>query len=342
MALPIEGFTLVAKLPRIAPLLESGLESPNGMELQDEHLWCCSFMVAADAQAFALQLAELGLNVSQRPDSEFVMVNEFDQTIDPYCEWLQLAPYEKAVIAWLAGTVPNEVFAREGWDPTVGSGLRFRDPDNDDNLELLRVEDNVEVYRDKETGEEVYVGRTAPPLEALYEAACKVIIEHWAPPLTEEAAAEIREALSQLELVVGEYPESWMAHWHRGKGYAVLGDLDGAYTAFHLANQLAPEEVMTIKELGGLCLELGHFEEAVSVAQSGVELAPDDPILLGNLAVSFLRAAELEKARRAIDVALKVDAEDEINVRLEARVREVETGQRPQPQSMAELSQPVQ
>ena len=44
-----------------------------------------------------------------------------------------------------------------------------------DNLEFLRLEENVEVYLNKETGEEVYTGRTSTPVDALFQTAVSII-----------------------------------------------------------------------------------------------------------------------------------------------------------------------
>ena len=164
MAVTIEGFTVVVQKARLQHLLEAeAFEMPNSTALADEQLWKCSFMAHADAGKFLRTLEGLGLNVSQGPDSDAVLVNEFDCSVEPYCEWLAAARWEKAVIAWLAGTRPESVVAREGWDPKVGSGLVFHDPATMKHLVFLRLEDNVEVFRDEKTGREVYIGRTFHP-----------------------------------------------------------------------------------------------------------------------------------------------------------------------------------
>jgi len=119
-------------------------------------------MAESDAQKFIQALEKFDLNVSQGPDPDVVLVSEFDRTVTPYCEWLATGQWEKAVIAWKAGTRPETVIAREGWDPKVGSGLHFHDPSSMDDLEFIRLDGGVEVYLNKATGKEVYIGRTSP------------------------------------------------------------------------------------------------------------------------------------------------------------------------------------
>src|SRR5688500_11324603 len=129
MAVPIEGFSVVARIERIQRLLDDGaVQPPNATALSDAHVWKCSFMAKSDAEKFLQTLAKLGLNVSQGPDSDVVLATEFDRSVEPYCEWLRLAVWEKAVIGWKEGTRPETITARPGWDPKVGSGLTFHDP----------------------------------------------------------------------------------------------------------------------------------------------------------------------------------------------------------------------
>src|SRR5262249_40405375 len=100
MALPIEGFSVVAQKSRIQRLLDDpAFAIPNLTAFNDEHIWKCSFMVPGDAKKFLQTLEVLGLNVSQGPDSDVVLVNEVDHSIDPYCEWLSIGTWQKAVIA---------------------------------------------------------------------------------------------------------------------------------------------------------------------------------------------------------------------------------------------------
>lgn len=92
MAVPIEGFSIVAQKARIQHLLDDhAFAIPNSTALNDEHIWKCSFMAQADANKLLQTLEILALNVSQGPDSDVVLVNEFDRSVDPYCEWLTTA-----------------------------------------------------------------------------------------------------------------------------------------------------------------------------------------------------------------------------------------------------------
>src|SRR5207253_2872701 len=144
-----------------------------------------------------------------------------DCSINPYCEWLLTGKWEKAVIAWLVGTEPRSVFAREGWDPKVGSGFTFNA--GMANLEFVRLDGNIEVYRDKETGNELYTGRTTTPINSLYESAARIIRGHLRTvgesPVTGADAQHVTRAIAMLEEVLSRVANEWRVHWFLGKGH---------------------------------------------------------------------------------------------------------------------------
>lgn len=344
MALPIEGYSVVAQFARIQPFLDAGsVPIPNSTALSDTHIWKCSFMAMSDARKYLQTLEKLGLNVSRGPDPDVVLANEFDRSVEPYCEWLKMTVWEKAVIAWKEGTRLETVTAREGWDPKVGSGLVLSSMQF---LEFLRLENNVEVFRDKKTGQEVYIGRTSTPVDALFQTASEIVRKHFLhpgqSPLSGAVAQEVSQAVSTLEKVVAEVPDWWNAQWFLGKGRMALGRYDQAYEAFRHAYRIEKNIEPILRELAGACLELRRFDEAVEIAQAAVTLDPGHAELLGNLAVAFLLAGKLVPARKAIDAASKIDPNDRINQTISRVLREVETGLREQPQSLRDLTKPAQ
>lgn len=340
MAIPIEGYSVVVK-KSCFELHKDDIEIPNNTALGDDDIWCCSFMSEQDARVFVQKLEAMELNGSQGPDSDIVLVNEFDQSIEPYCEWLSTTKWEKAVIAWAAGTKPESVVAREGWDPKRGSGLVFATKTNLDDLEFVRVDGNVEVYRDKVTGEERFIGRTETPIEALYKSASRVIGDNLRTagmkPLQGEVANQVAKAVEQLEEVIKDSPDAWGAHWHHGKGLLALGDNPRAYTSLERAYELEPNVEAVPRELAGVALELGKFDVAVSVSQHAVTLQPDSSQSIGNHAIALLLAKRVPEAKKAIAAAMNLEPNDNINKLIGQVIAEVDDGSRPQPESMADL-----
>jgi hypothetical protein len=274
-----------------------------------------------------------------------VLISEFDRSVDPYCEWIRTGLWDKAVIAWKEGTRPESVTAREGWDPKVGSGLTFHDPSAMQHLEFLRLEDKVEVFLNKKTGKEVYIGRTSTPVDAMFLSASRVVQKHFvaagAPALTGSAAQEVSNAAKLLEKVVTEVPEWWNAQWFYGKSLLALGDHEAAYTALRSAYNLERNVEVVPRELAGVCLELRRFDEAVAVAEEALALDPDNAELLGNLSLSYLLAGRVEHARRAIDAAIRIAPDDSINRTISRLLSEIAEGERQLPRSLGDLSQPA-
>jgi tetratricopeptide (TPR) repeat protein len=347
MAVPIEGYSVVAQFSRIQRLLDDGsLKIPNATVLSDTHIWKCSFMALDDARKFLQVLEKSGLNGSRGPDSDVVIATEFDRSVEPYCEWLKMAVWEKAVIAWMEGTRPDTVIAREGWDPKVGSGLIFHDQSTMHFIEFLRLENGVEVFLNKKTGKEVYVGRTSTSVDALFKSASEIVRKHFVnpgePSVSGAAAQEVLQAVSMLEEVVAETPDWWNAQWFYGKSQMALGNYHEAYEAFRSAYRVEKNVESILRELAGVCLELRRFDEAVEVAQAAVTLDPGNAELLGNLAVAFLLAGQLVPARKAINAATKFNPNDRINQVISRVLGEIETGRREQPQSLRDLTKPLQ
>ena len=351
MAIAIEGFSIVGIKSRIEEKYPNGLAGlsaavPNVTALADDDLWRCAFMAAADAERFVEQLEKAGLNASQGPDPDIVLVNEFDQSATPYCEWLQISQWKKGVVAWLTGTNPQTLVAREGWTPEVGSGLQYAPSPDDENFEFVRLDGNVAVYFDKRRGREVYVGRTAPDSTEVYKAAAKVIASHMInpgqPKIADEIEEKVRQAVADLQKVVQEFPEAWEPHFFIGKGKQSYGEMEGAYEAMRRAYELEKETESVPRELAGLFLELGRSEEAVQIGQKAAALKPDSHETLGNLACALLISGRLVEAATTIQAALKLKATDRTNLHLKRILEEVETGKRPQPRKLSDLANPIQ
>jgi tetratricopeptide (TPR) repeat protein len=344
MAIPIEGYSVVAQRSRIQHLLDAGqIPLLNATVLADDHLWRCSFMTSDDANHFVKSLASLGLVTSVGPDSDVVVVSEFDRSVEPYCEWLQMAEWEKAVIAWLVGTEPRTIVAREGWDPKVGSGLTFRA--GTDGLEFVRLDGNVEVYRDKISRKELFIGRTSTPSESLFKAAGAILSKCWRaagePPVTGTQAEDVVRAVAMLDQILAEVPDQWRVHWLHGKGHIALGNTAAAYESFKRAFALEQNDQAIPRELAGACLELGKFAEGVQVAERAVAIQPDNHELLGNLAVAQLLAGNLDAAQKTIHAANRINSGDQINQFLLRVIQDVVAGRRPPPKSTKELQSPL-
>lgn len=352
MAIAIEGFSVVALKDRIEENFDGGLDAfakfiPNNTALSDNHLWRCSFMVLPDAVHFLGQLQQVGFNTDQGPDPDLVLVNEFDLTVEPYCEWLQVAQWDRGVIAWREGTTPEQVVAREGWSPEQGSGMSYVKDGDLDDMEFLRTEDGIHVYFDKQQGREVYVGRTQPDPDVIFKTAAGVIREHGqfnekAAPNRPGSDVVLRQAIQDLEGLTRQHPNSWQIYFFIGKGWQALGEFDQAYQAFRRAFEAEQNTEAVLRELAGVCLELGKGDEAVMIAQKAAVLEPDNPATLANLACAYTIAGRIPEAVTTVNAALKLRPDDVVGLRLKEMIAEITTGVRPQPTRIGDLNQPIQ
>ena len=345
MAVAIEAFSVVGNLLAIedSDLLSKDdltAMAPNSTALSDADLWRCSFMAESDAAAFIERLNEIGFDTTAGPNSDFVVVNEFDLEVTPYCEWLEVANYQKGVIAWKVGSNPETVTAREGWSPEKGSGLQFGNRQQMDDLEFVRLEGNVEVFRDKSSGELVYIGRTETPVEALYETSATFIqknsISPGQSPVRGKLKTEISQAIDDLGKVVANHPNFWRAHYFIGKGNEAIGNSDKAYLAFNNAYRINAEGENVCRGLASICLDTDRVEEALSVSIKEATLFPDNQETLGNLAISYLLNQQISAARKTIDAAIQLKPSDEVNQHVSELIRSVETGERPCPKTLGE------
>lgn len=342
MAVTIEGYAVVVQRQRIEHLLESGdMPRPNATPIGDAHIWRCCFMVHQDALDYCAQLESLGLNVSQGPDSDVVLIDEYERTTAPYCEWLVTAQWENAVIAWLAGTDPKKLTVREGWTPQKGSGIQRGGAIDVSELELLRIEGSLEVYRHKQTGKEHYIGRTSTPVDSMFQLATQTIRSHWREPgrspLTGQPASDVRDALEMLQKCVVERPDNWRLHWFLGKGRAFLGETSAAYDSLRRAYDLASDEEPVSRELAGICLELGRGEEAVGYAERSVAAHPDSHEVIANLALTHLIAGNSTAAVKSIQAALKLAPNDDANRAIAGLINDVVGGRRLAPAKLSDV-----
>jgi hypothetical protein len=175
MAVLVEGICVIIRARPIIEKYEGGWEAfvsncPNGPLCADGELVCVGFMDPRDAKQFATALNSNGL--TYRVDNEavdFVLADQ-QQGLSATCKWAELgtapAPGAEAasvVACRLAGSDNQKLMTPDGWSYEGSLSDTFGENGADassDQLEFLRREDGTDVYRDVETGEEVYVSRT--------------------------------------------------------------------------------------------------------------------------------------------------------------------------------------
>jgi tetratricopeptide (TPR) repeat protein len=208
----------------------------------------------------------------------------------------------------------------------------------------------VDVFLDKRTGEKVYMGRLKDDqgmtsAEDFYERGKELVnpyillvdVPH-ENPNTEQGRRDISQGIEYLQIVTKLHPEHWPTYWYLGKVFEALRDAKRAYENFKKAYEIKPDEVVVCRELMNSCLELGKAGEGVSVAQAAVQLEPKDAGLWANLGLALLLDAQLPRAKQATEKALELDPSDSITRSLLRMISLVQSGRRPQPRKMSDLT----
>ena len=354
MAVLIEGFSVVARNATVAAKYPGGMDGfvrdcPNATFCSDDHLSRVGFMLQPDADAFVAGLAVLGFTPSLRDAAEdLVIVSQTEGPLRP-CDWLQFGQFQGALIAWLAGEDAGDLHATPGWNPD--RQLKFLSAEEAGRrLEFVRSEDNVDVYRDRETGGDVYVGRTAPVTEAdrarhddSYRRACGLIegliLTHGQDPgeLEPDSRKRLDDAIPLLGEVARINPSNWAAMWLLGKVYQRLGDGEATLEWFARAHRVNPTHEDVAREASIAAMEAGRPEEAIPYCERAIESDPDEPGLRSNLALALLFSGRPRDAQAVAAEALRRDPSDAIIRTIVGIIDEVIAGARPCPRHVRDV-----
>ncbi|OYP38371.1 tetratricopeptide repeat protein [Rhodopirellula sp. MGV] len=347
MPVLVEGTAVVIRNDALDRCLEGGAAdfhtiAPNAMSFGDGELSQASFMSPRDAEIFFEKLVLMGLRGSA-PDPEVVLVDAYQQSVTPDCEWLQLMEYKGNLIASLAGNQSNVVVAPESWDPEEGPTLQHMSADEvRERLKFVRREDKVDVYCDKETGELLYSARINETPEEMYQRAANVVLANMrmpgGPPLKPDQQSKVRTAIGTLQHLLSRHDDSWRIWFLLGKAWHAVQRLPRSVQAYQHADDVADEpQTVILKEWAGVLLEMQRTSDACEIGERAVAIKPNDVELLGNLAVAYLLDERLESSQKTIEHALSIGPNDKTNSFIHGRIREICEGDSPRPKSIAEL-----
>jgi hypothetical protein len=160
MAVSIAYYSVVVQIKTIASRFPGGLAGyraacPNLTWCADEHISRIGFMAFEDVERFVHMLERAGIRRTE------IAVTRQDRGLIEPRDWLETGIIEGRPIAWRSGTIPETVVVPES-DLNVSVTPPIRSEELGETHEKLGVEDGVEIYRHRETGEKVYVGRATP------------------------------------------------------------------------------------------------------------------------------------------------------------------------------------
>ncbi len=111
--------------------------------------------------------------------------------------------------------------------------------------------------------------------------------------LAQQKSAEAQQLLERIkagyEYVIANYRNSARAHTYYGELlYDYLGEMDGAIRAWQLANSLEPKYARPLNNLGLHYCHTGQYEQGLAALDEALELEPNNPDYLYNLAQVYL------------------------------------------------------
>jgi hypothetical protein len=171
MAVLIEVTSVVIRLETIADKYPGGVEQyikdrPNMTLCMDEDIARLGFMAERDADDFIESLRRDGFKyVKDDKDNEIAIVDQFRGIYLP-CDWLEflnlrIIGYQEVSACKLKGSPINGLAVPPGWKYHESkSNLIITDEGTAAvRMTFLRHEENCDVYFDKLTGKELYIGR---------------------------------------------------------------------------------------------------------------------------------------------------------------------------------------
>lgn len=315
--------------------------APNAMSYADDCLSQASFMSPVDAEEFASGLELRGLNQNAE-NPEFVIVQAHDQSVQPPCNWLILFEYEQRLIATLRGNDSRTVItAAIDADYDANTVKHYSAEEIERLFEFVERKDNIDTYRHKETGEFVYHTRKTETPDEVFSRALETVWQHRREPGTPAKSVDdvsaLERAIADLQSLVAQYPKVANPSLALGMAWFAIGKANAARRQLDRAAELDPTNTIILKELGGVCLDQGDFVAASQAGAKAVAIKPDDPELLGNLAVSQLLGGNGSKAKQTISHALMLDPNDPINDNIRVMIDDVLQGRREEPKTLMEL-----
>lgn len=184
MAVLVEAISIIVRRDAIAARFSGGWHQflaivPNSTLCFDEDLARVGFMSPPDVEAFVRHLENGGLTFAH--DGQAVDIAVVDQMHGPTmpAEWLEVARLfldgteNKVAACWLfdgsriaAGVhIPANgvtLATPDGWtyDDSLSANFKFAEIEEiEEKLKFMRHENGMDVYLNRSTGEEVYVGR---------------------------------------------------------------------------------------------------------------------------------------------------------------------------------------
>ena len=148
----------------------------------------------------------------------------------------------------------------------------------------------------------------------------------------------LKKASDILKRAATYEPENAAPPLFIGKIAERLGDSGACVDWMRRANQLQPDNLIVVLELGGALGRHGLYAESAAVLAAMARSNPTDARIQVNLGLSLLLAGEVEGAIHAFEHVISLEPDLAVNRKLLSFAKAVATGGKPQPNNMKELA----
>ncbi len=174
MGVLVEAISVIIRRQSIEQTYPGGwhgfvADVPNGTLCADEDLARVGFMSPQDVKVFVHRLESVGLTFQR--DGEAVDLAVVDQRTGPTspCRWLEfgfvLNGEQRIAVCQAPGRAGLTVMTPDGWCYEDSLSARHGFVPNEavaEEMEFVRHESGLDVFRDRRTGKQVYVGHVWP------------------------------------------------------------------------------------------------------------------------------------------------------------------------------------
>lgn len=127
-----------------------------------------------------------------------------------------------------------------------------------------------------------------PDLEQLYGDYCLLLFAH----------GKIAEALSLMEVGVTRFPQNSQFHFYLGNLLAECGSYAQAVKHYRIAVELGDLSPGLFNSMGPTLIQIGNYDEAISVLQKAQALAPDSTSAASNYLLAIQYSDKLSRVEK--------------------------------------------
>ncbi len=204
----------------------------------------------------------------------------------------------------------------------------------DDRLESVSSDSGISAFRDRETGEKVFMGSPMQEDRSKEFEQIQAIVHRTLDLDAMGDRAKQRRDIKAGEAVFDELVNDLLpramqmtlhskfhagfAHFAYGLLLRVSGQQQEAVEQFRKSLSHSPNTLNTLLEITRCLGESDNHSEAMGFAQKAVEVEPTSSQAWGNLAMVLIQLGEMESAGDAINEALAIEPECPVNKNIKA------------------------